>query len=186
MRLVSRSTLAVCIALLMAAVPATAVRVDPIAPQTGASSESSPPPVGGIEDPVAVEMPPLFAASLILDRALAALDAHLLITGRPVELEDSKVDLEPDGETREPVATPLRYHPATLFEVAMGAVIVLVAISLAWLPSLRRERSHRHRRRRRDGRDRRRTSGRSARDASSGSERRRVRRRRSSRRAAAD
>lgn len=186
MRMVFRSTLAACIALLIAAIPATAVRVDPIAPQTGASSESSPPPVEGIEDPAAVETHPLLAASLILDHALAELEAHLLITGRPVEMEDSAVDLESKVNTRAPVATPLHYHPATLFEVAMGAVIVLVAVSLAWLPSLRTGRSHRHPRRHRTGRDRRRTSGRSARDASPGIERRRVRRRRSSRRTAAD
>jgi len=186
MTTVSRPTLAACIALLIAAMPATAVRVDPIAPQTPTSTESSPPPVEGIEDTAAVVPPPLLAASLILDHALASVGAHLLITGRPVQMEDSTVDLEPEVETQKPVATPLRYHPATLFEVAMGAVIMLVAVLLAWLPSLRRGGSRRHPRRRRVGRDRRRTSGRSARHPSPGSERRRVRRRRSARRTAAD
>jgi len=185
MTTVPRSTLAACIALLIAVTPATAVRVDPIAPQTGASTESTPPPVEGIEDEAAVVAPPLLAAAVILDHALAALDDHLLITGRPVRMEDSTVDPDPDVKTQEPVATPLRYHPATLFEVAMGAVIVLVGLSLAWLPSLQRER-RRHTRRRRAGRDRRRTSGRSARDPSPRKERTRVRRRRSARRAAAD
>jgi len=185
MTTVFRPTLAACIALLMVAMPATAVRVDPIAPPTGASTESSPPPVEGIEDAEAVVAPPLLAASLILDHALAALDAHLLISGRPVQMEDSAADLEPAVETQAPVATPLRYHPATLFEVAMGAVMVLVAVALAWLPSLRRGRPRRPRRRR-AGHDRRRTRDRSAREPSTASERRRIRRRRSARRAATD
>jgi len=180
------ATLIACVGLLVAAIPAVAVRVDPIAPQTDASAESTPPPVERVEGKAAAAPLVLLSPSVMLDRALAVLGAHLLITGRPVQIEDSALDPEPDLETQAPIATPLRYHPATLFEVAMGAVIVLVALSLAWLPRLRSERPRRHRRRQRADSHRRRRGSRSARDPAPGAERTRVRRRRSSRRATAD
>jgi len=184
MRRGSRPTLVACIALLMSAIPAMAVRVDPIASQTRASTESTPPPVEGIEGKAAAPPPRLLAPAVVLDHALAVLGAHLLITGRPVQVEDSAVDPNPEVENQEPIATPLAYHPATLFEVAMGAVIVFVALSLVWLPRLRSERPRRHRRRPRAGSHRRYTNSRSTRDPAPGQKRTRVRRR--SRRATAD
>jgi len=180
---VARPTLVACIALLIAAIPATAVRVDPIAPQTRASSESSPPPVESVEDTEAAAPPSLLDPAIILEQTLAALDAHLLITGRPVQLEDSTGEPEPEVAGQAPVATPFHYHPATVFEVAMGTVIALVGLSLVWLPSLRRGRPRRYRGHR-AGRHRGRSSSRSVRQAAPHSERTRVRRR--SRRAIAD
>jgi hypothetical protein len=158
--------------------------VDPSGAQPRGPTVSPPPPVEGIEGKAAAPPPRLLAPAVVLDHALAVLGAHLLITGRPVQVEDSAVDPNPEVENQEPIATPLAYHPATLFEVAMGAVIVFVALSLVWLPRLRSERPRRHRRRPRAGSHRRYTNSRSTRDPAPGQKRTRVRRR--SRRATAD
>lgn len=147
-----RATLAASVAALIAALPAAAVRVDPVAPQADLSPQSAPPPVERIAKPAKAEPSPLLPGAVVLDRALAALDAHLLITGRPIELKDSEVEAEPQPQG--PVATPFRYHPATVFEVAMGTVMVLSAVTLVWLPRMRTERRRRnaHRRRSRQNR----------------------------------
>lgn len=174
-----RPAIAACSGILGCAIAAGAVWVDPPVVPASDSFTSYPSQVEEVK--VEAEEPlPSLPAALFLDLSTEAVRDHLLVTGRAVRPDDSRVAEETDESTVQ--ERPQHYHPATVFETIMGGVILVVVASIAWLPGLlRRRRRHRHNGRRSRGRHR---VSRSSRQDTSRGDSTRVRRRRRGRMAA--